>query len=103
MLSRARRGDDAGAPRRAMSGYFTGAFKTFIGLAVLGGLLYGGRLDVRILSGLADKPGVVAACLGLVFLIWPLGTLRWQILLRALDVAVPFGRLFHIFSIATSL
>ncbi len=103
MLSRARRGDDASAPRRALSGYFAGVIKTFIGLAVLGGLFYGGKLDLRILSGLADKPGVVLVCIGLVFLNWPLGTLRWQILLRALGVAVPFGRLFHIFSIATSL
>lgn len=103
MLSRVRRRDDGDASRRILSGFWTAAVKVTIGLTLLGGLLYWGQLDPRTLYVLADNPWVIVACLGLLFLAWPLGTLRWQILLRALGMSVPFTKLFHIFSITTAL
>ena len=70
-----------------------------MGVGLLGALFLWGRIDLRALSGLADAPWTVAACTLLVFLLLPLGALRWGLLLRALDISIPFAKLFHFVSI----
>ena len=84
--------------RRERSRVWLGA-KVAVGVGLLGALFLWGRIDLRALSGLADAPWTVAACTLLVFLLLPLGALRWGLLLRALDISIPFAKLFHFVSI----
>jgi glycosyltransferase 2 family protein len=67
-----------------------------IALALIAGLLYWGNLDLRALATLRDKPWTVAAAGVLVLLTLPICALRWGIILRALDIGVPFVPVFHI-------
>jgi uncharacterized protein (TIRG00374 family) len=85
--------------RRGWNRVWLGSIKAAIGLGLLGALFLWGRIDLRALSGLADAPGTIAACTLLIFVLLPLGALRWGLLLRALDVSIPFVKLFHFVSI----
>ena len=71
------------------------SIKVAAGLGLLGALFLWGRIDLRSLSGLAESPWTVAACTLLIFLLLPLGALRWGLLLGALGISIPFAKLFH--------
>ena len=76
-----------------------GLVKAAVGLGLLAALFFWGRIDFRALSGLGDAPWTVALCALVLFLTLPLSALRWGLLLRALDISIPFGKLFHFVSI----
>jgi uncharacterized protein (TIRG00374 family) len=67
-----------------------------VGFALIAGLLYWGNLDLRALATLRDKPWTVAAAGVLILLTLPICALRWAIILRALDIGMPFVPVFHI-------
>jgi len=68
---------------------------------VLAFLFYWGNIDLRVLVPLADEPWTMAATAALVLLTLPLSALRWAIVLRALDISLPYGSVFNITCIAT--
>jgi glycosyltransferase 2 family protein len=72
-----------------------------VGVALIAVLLYWGNLDLRALAALGDRPWTAAAAGVLVLLTLPICALRWAIILRALDIAVPFVPIFHIQCIST--
>jgi uncharacterized protein (TIRG00374 family) len=69
---------------------------------LLAALIAWGQIDLKVLAGLAKTPGIVLLCVGLIFLTVPLGALRWGLILRALNLSLPFNNLFHFFAIATA-
>jgi len=73
--------------------------KAAVGAGLLGALFLWGRIDLRSLSGLADAPWTVGFCALLLFLMLPIGALRWGLLLRALGISIPFVKLFHFVNI----
>jgi len=81
--------------RREWSRVLLLSIKVAAGLGLLGALFLWGRIDLRALSGLAQSPGTVAACTLLIFLLLPLGALRWGFLLGALQISIPLAKLFH--------
>jgi uncharacterized protein (TIRG00374 family) len=81
--------------RREWSRVLLLSIKVAAGLGLLGALFLWGRIDLQVLSGLAESPGTVAACTILIFLLLPLGALRWGLLLGALQISIPFAKLFH--------
>src|SRR6476659_9010319 len=85
--------------RRGWNRVWLGSIKALVGLGLLAALFLWGRIDLRALSGLADAPWTVAFCVLLLFLLLPIGALRWSLLLRALDISIPFVNLFHFVSI----
>lgn len=78
-----------------------GIARILIGVAVLVALYYSGNLDFKALAALSRAPWTVVASGALVLVTLPLLTLRWAILLRALDIAIPFVPLFRIICIST--
>src|SRR5262245_21994310 len=81
--------------RREWSEVWLGSLKVAVGLGLLGALFLWGRIDLRALSGIAGSPWTLAACTLLIFLLLPLGALRWGLLLGALAIPIPFTKLFH--------
>lgn len=99
MESRAPPLDRPGTSIRGPSRIWPGLIKAAVGLGLLAVLFIWGRIDLAALSGLGDAPWTVALCALLLFLMLPLGALRWGLLLRALDISIPFAKLFHFVSI----
>jgi len=81
----------------------TGLIRAALGLLLLGLLIWYGQIDLRAVGELVNAPGAILTCVALVFISLPLAALRWGMLLRALDISIPFTKLFHIVSIATML
>ena len=77
-----------------------GCVRILIGIAVLVVLYNFGNLDFEALVPLSRAPWTVVAAGALVFMTLPLMTLRWAILLRALDIAIPIFPLFRIICIS---
>ena len=103
MESKAPSGSDAaviGGPRRYS---WTGLIRIAVGLVLLALLTWYGQIDLRAVSDLVNAPGTILTCVALVFISLPLSALRWGMLLRALNVSIPFMKLFHIVSISTML
>jgi glycosyltransferase 2 family protein len=89
--------------RREGRAVWLGSIKVAVGLGLLGVLFLWGRIDLQAFSGLAESPLTVIACTLLIFLLLPLGALRWGLLLEALEISLPFAKLFHFVSIGMVL
>jgi glycosyltransferase 2 family protein len=99
METRAPPVDVAGAHGPARVRWRSTLVKAAAGLALLGVLVYLGRIDLGALFHLSDAPWAIAVSAGLALLSLPLAALRWGIILRALAVPIPFGSLFHFVAI----
>lgn len=97
MVSRASPVAQANAARRRR--VWGGLAKTALGLLLLAALLFWGQIDLRALSQLVDHPFVIVGCLTLLLLALPIAAIRWRILLRALEVSIPFVNLLHFVAI----
>ena len=72
-----------------------------VGLALFAALLYWQSIDLHALSALRDESWWLVAAGALILSTLPIGALRWGIVLRALDIALPLVPVFHIQCIAT--
>jgi uncharacterized protein (TIRG00374 family) len=74
-----------------------------ISIGLLAALLYRQSIDLRVLKALGDQYWMAVAAGALILLTLPLGAWRWFFLLRLLGIALPFGPVFHIQCIGTSV
>ena len=77
--------------RRARVFFFA---KLAVAGLLIGWLVKGGQLDFRALHIFIERPLLLAFNLGLFFFGACIGSLRYQVLLRIVDVRVPFSKLF---------
>src|SRR5712692_4448725 len=99
MESRATPAGVAGAHGPARVRSWSTLVKAAVGLALVGALVYLGRIDLGVLADLTDAPWAIVASAGLLLVSLPLAALRWGIVLRALGVSIPFRSLFHFVAI----
>jgi uncharacterized membrane protein YbhN (UPF0104 family) len=85
---------NAGRSRRSRRTW--GLVRILIGVAVLVTLYYFGNFDLKSLTPLGGAPWTLAASGVLLLLTLPLSTLRWAIMLRVLDIEIPFVPLLRI-------
>ncbi len=65
--------------------------RTAAGLLVLALLIYFGRLDLRVLGHALEHPALLSLAAGLLLLAVPLATLRWWLLIAALEFPMTFS------------
>lgn len=99
MESRARPPDGPGGKGRGPGRMWSSLIKAAAGVGLLAALFIWGRIDLAALSSLGNAPWTVALCTLVLFLLLPLSALRWGLVLRALDISIPFNKLFHFVSI----
>jgi len=73
--------------------------KSLIAVAAIAALLYFRMIRLDALLPLLDHPGLLLIAATMIFCTLPLSALRWQILLAAQDIALPFRQIYHICAI----